>query len=733
MIDVGLRIALVMTLLIGCHRVFGIDPIEQDASPPLPPETWLHIDAGATHSCGIRRDHTLHCWGRNDLGQLGIGTASERTVPTQVGSDTDWEQVVANQATTCAIKLDHSLWCWGWNHVGQVGDGSTMNRDVPVRVPGAWSAVAVGRSHTCAIDEGGALACWGEGGNGERGVTPPSGVTFATSPVPVGDGGTWRALAAGEKSTCGIRTDDTLWCWGSDDHGRLGLGGIGPQFAPARVGDATWKAVALEHQSVCGIQSDGGMYCWGANDVGQLASGTMDARMVPTRIAEDPGAWSAVAAGTRHACGVLATGELSCWGSNHRGQLAHDLTRPLRLTATPVEEVGVRPWSALGLGEGHTCAIDAEGSLWCVGYKALGVLGIGEGSQPTPRVLGGTWARPSLGEDATCAVADGTGELACWGFNGSGLLGDGTNLDRQIPPPPGTGTSWVSFDMGDHVCAIAADNRRWCWGRNDLYQLGDGSTVWQNTPKQMGTSQWAKVSSARSHTCALNKVAPWLYCWGRNAELQAGVAGGANVMTPTPVGTEALTWKDIATGIDFSCGIKNDNKVYCWGHSARGQLGNAGAPISAVPTAIASQATFSRVVAGARHACALNGTTATCWGWNQFGQLGNGTVTDQPTPTVIPGAWSDLALGEEHTCGVRMDQTLWCWGRNHYGQSGATSFANVLDQTQVGTDADWVSVAAGPRHTCALKSDGRMACWGANLSGALGDGAAWTSTLVRVP
>src|SRR4051812_32249079 len=92
---------------------------------------WRQVTGGETHTCGIRRDHSLWCWGGNDIGQLGLGDTKDRLVPRRVGTDADWARVEAGFRHTCGIRAGGSLWCWGWNLHGELGLGDTRSRLLP--------------------------------------------------------------------------------------------------------------------------------------------------------------------------------------------------------------------------------------------------------------------------------------------------------------------------------------------------------------------------------------------------------------------------------------------------------------------------------------------------------------------------------------------------------------------------------------------------------------------------
>ena len=129
--------------------------------------------AAGNHTCGVRTDRTLWCWGLGSYGELGIGhTSAAEAFPVQVGSTSTWDTVAVGAFTSCATRTDASLWCWGYNALGQVGIGSTKQRIVSPQQVGAgqsWSAVSVGLFHTCATRTDGTLWCWGQNSFGALG------------------------------------------------------------------------------------------------------------------------------------------------------------------------------------------------------------------------------------------------------------------------------------------------------------------------------------------------------------------------------------------------------------------------------------------------------------------------------------------------------------------------------------------------------------------------------------
>ncbi len=286
--------------------------------------TWQQVAASTGHTCGVRTDGLLWCWGRNGSGQLGLGDTTNRTTTARVGSATDWQQVSANGVHTCGVRTDGSLWCWGSNGWGQLGLGDMMERHAPARVGSAtdWRQVAAGYSHTCGVWTDGSLWCWGWNQFGQLGLGD---TTNRTTTARVGSATDWQQVSTSKSHTCGVRMDGSLWCWGSNGQGQLGQGDSGwgtERTMPARVGSVTdWQQVSAGYSHTCGVRTDGSLWCWGGNVDGQLGLGDTTRRREPTRVGSATDWRQVGAAGGSHTCGVRTDGSLWCWGSNVDGQL----------------------------------------------------------------------------------------------------------------------------------------------------------------------------------------------------------------------------------------------------------------------------------------------------------------------------------------------------------------------------------------------------------------------------
>lgn len=298
---------------------------------------WRSLAGGSRHTCGVRADGSLWCWGVNVHGQLGVGDTDDRSAPTRVGADADWQEVVCGGLHTCARRDDGAVWCWGANPVGQLGLGApTEDQWLPQQVGSDHdvTALAARARHTCALRSDGSLWCWGDNSDGQLGVGDTDN---RFGPVRVGDGTDWRSLVAGALHTCAVDGADQLHCWGDNASGQLGLGDTDDRTTPAAVGaPASYAALAGGFGHTCALNAGGELRCWGGNGDGQLGLGDTDARLAPVAVA---GVWAQVAAGADHTCARDDVGAVRCWGANDWGQLGAD-------THAPAAEPGAVCWDA---------------------------------------------------------------------------------------------------------------------------------------------------------------------------------------------------------------------------------------------------------------------------------------------------------------------------------------------------------------------------------------------------
>jgi alpha-tubulin suppressor-like RCC1 family protein len=330
-------------------------------------------------------------------------------------------------------------------------------------------------------------------------------------------------------------------------------------------------------------------------------------------------------------------------------------------------------------------------------------------------------ARLALGSDHSCALRD--GQVFCWGSNGFGARGGGSQTQAVSLPA----TRYLASAKYT-TCAVAMDGSVRCWGNNDGGQLGGGQLGGESSAPiiVMGMSEAVQVGTGRSHACA-RRANGTVRCWGSNSEGQLG----DGTITPTTVATtdvlNVTTAADLHLTSSHVCVRNTGGDAQCWGSNTHGQLGDGttndrSTPIAAPVTGVAwiGTASFSADIAGG-HSCAIVGGEVKCWGDNAVGQLGNGTTTDSMTPVTVAGITDavQLVMGRWHVCARRATGRVSCWGRNLDGEVGNNTQTVRPSPVDVGL-AEVVEIGAGGFHTCAINESRELYCWGLNQSQQLG-------------
>ncbi|MFO0667496.1 MAG: hypothetical protein U0174_26330 [Polyangiaceae bacterium] len=330
----------------------------------------LGKSGGATSMCAVLDDDTLKCWGYNLYGQLGLGDVANRgALPNEMGdalaavdlgTGRHAKDVVIGPAHACAILDDDTLKCWGRNHLGQLGLGDTNNRGdnagemgdaLPVVDLGTGrhaKDVVLGDDMTCVLLDDDTVKCFGGNAWGQLGQskTTPIGTGAgqmgdALAPIALGTGRTAKSIAGGYGQVCALLDDGSVKCWGNNDQGRLGVGDTAHRGdAPGEMGDAlsavplgtgrTALAIGASGSGACARLDDGTLKCWGYNGNGVLGQGdTMHRGDDPNELGDalapiDFGGGRktlAIYIGWSSHCALLNDGALVCWGGNSYGQL----------------------------------------------------------------------------------------------------------------------------------------------------------------------------------------------------------------------------------------------------------------------------------------------------------------------------------------------------------------------------------------------------------------------------
>nr|AIF25460.1 RCC1 domain-containing protein [uncultured marine group II/III euryarchaeote SAT1000_51_D10] len=598
------------------------------------------VALGSGHACVILDDGSLKCWGQNSHSQVGLGAPfddvnqdSPQTVLLEVGRSA--VALTAGYDNSCAILDNASLACWGDNEYGQLGPSSTVPGYSRIPSPthvdlGSNSALAVSNAglHTCVAIDNGSLNCLGYNQYGQLGLgnyTPSGGIDtpqwvnlgtgrhvdlserdidgdgtlniFDTHMPGMQEGSAFSrsTIAAGSDHTCAILVNGSLYCWGENDYGQLGLGDTTLRTLPSYVdlGGGSAIGVAAGYKFTCVIVENGSIYCWGKNHKGQLGNDNFANNQNNPQLVNLSSGRTAVqvATGSNHACAVLDNGSVNCWGWNSEGQLGDGSSEgngdalcttgcwsddsmygggqsnPVFTRLDYDASVNPPPYIATAVsvsaGNRGSCAVLDDGRAKCWGTNYFVPSGASENPQTVDNNASDVSSMVTVVSysSSSCGLLD-NGSVYCWGAGGVGQMGvNSTNnhYAAAIVSVQGLGQPVVSISAGwDYFCAILQDRSMKCWGENVVGKLGVGNTTNQHLPVSVNiTGDVVSVSAGGGHTCVI-MLNSSMKCWGQNGEGQLGQdTGQCEFGYPCSIGNE-LNEIDALPEIDFGSGVKAD-------------------------------------------------------------------------------------------------------------------------------------------------------------------------------
>jgi alpha-tubulin suppressor-like RCC1 family protein len=457
--------------------------------------SWAQIGATGSASAAIKNDGTMWTWGLNTNGQLGTNDSISRSSPVQVGTG-GWTSLTIGQNNVRAVDGLNQLYAWGLGTSGQLGDNSVVSKSSPVLVtlgtlvPTNAATTSTGQVLGSSSASTGAFifiktsdySLWGSG-YGATGELGNYSTVNKSSPVQLGSGlmDQWYAITGGSASNgLGIKTNGTLWAWGLNTSGKLGLNDTLNRSSPTQIGTSSNWTILPSTLSTNGaaINSLGQLYVWGQNANGELGLGDKINRSAPVQLA---GSWIAAASAGNTTYAINSTFKLFSWGFRNSNFAYGDGTTFDR--SSPVQ-VGVSSWIQIAAANGGVAiALRSDRTMWS------------------------------------------------WGDGASGKLGLNDTVSRSLPTQVGTSSWTFVYASGSHVHAIRTNGSLFSWGANTNGELGLNDTINRSSPVQVGTSSWVNVAATNSSTIAITTTGQ-IFTWGRNNQGQLGLSDTINRSSP---------------------------------------------------------------------------------------------------------------------------------------------------------------------------------------------------------
>ncbi len=383
-----------------------------------------------------------------------------------------------------ATQPSHAQSCIVSNGNGVIDGGNIVDVQVACG-PGHWSDVAAGPVHSLGLRTDGTLWAWGSNASGQLGT----GTNIDSNvPLPVGSG--YAAIAVGDAHSVAIKTDGTLWAWGSNSDGQLGSTAVSlvqGSKVPLQIGTGTnWKTVAAGAAHTLATTTTQAAYAWGRNTSGEVGNGGEAAVTVPTLISSS---MLAVAGGIAHSAALAANGTVSTWGSGNAGALGNGsdagAVTPTAVDGVPHSPLDGGAIGAVAAGACHTLVVEGDGTLWSWGCNASGQLGNATTTDAlhAVHITGSNYAFVAPGEAASHSVAvTASGDLYAWGANASGQVGAADAGSAALAPLL-VGSGYSAAAVGArHTLAIKSDGTLWVWGSNSSGQLGTAASLDAGSP-----------------------------------------------------------------------------------------------------------------------------------------------------------------------------------------------------------------------------------------------------------
>jgi alpha-tubulin suppressor-like RCC1 family protein len=673
----------------------------------------------------------------NQLGRYRTGADASSPVLMWGGTNkSNWSMLSGEHSGVFGIKPDGTLWAWGGNGSNQLGqDGQIERRTSPIQVfpEYNWIDVAQGNDFNAtsicavAVRNDGTLWTWGTNSWGSLGVNSNFSEEKYSSPVQVGSDTDWSFTYqhdgygddhSGSFQYAG-KVDGTLWGWGRNGHGQLGQNNTQPTSSPVQLlgGNGWTNKIARYYEGFAAIKNDGSLWTCGYNSHGELG----------------------------------------------------DINFGISPRSSPIQVPGT--WSKLTTGRHHVNAIKSDGSLWGWGHNNYGQLGVNNTiNYSSPIQIPGTWVDVAGAGYSTYAIKTG-GTLWAWGHGSRGAnhsnLGNNTTTNVSSPVQLGALSAWTDVWACDTFgWARKSDGTIWGWGRNNGRVLGVTNTspspgvinppnkayeeyMNLSSPIQVmasGANTWNKIMLAPDRVYLINSSNK-LFGMGMDEQYRV-VDFGSRPASPIQI---PGSWKYVRSTQSITFGIKTDGTLWHWGYGGWGQGGNLYNIDHASPIQVGSDSDWESVASSYHgvYGKKTNGNLYS-WGHNNHGQLGLNNTTSYSSPVQIPGTWKTISTtyGNEgwqnregtvyHVLATKSDDTLWGWGHNSHGEVRGDWSRKTSSPIQYASPSGkvWTSLATNyVRNAYGVNTSGELWSFGGrNDYGQLGQSdRTYRSSPIQIP
>ncbi|KHD87279.1 MAG: hypothetical protein OM95_15145 [Bdellovibrio sp. ArHS] len=601
----------------------------------------LRIASGNTHNCALIDDGQVMCWGENSYGELGINNSvwvsGNPTTAVQLSASDKVVDISAGIYFSCALLEAGTVKCWGRNDVGQLGLGTTSNighttgsmatlNTIDFGTTTKVTKLFSGRSRSCAIFDNNSVRCWGKTdvigtvGSQAGSVASSSALTLPGGKIP-------NQIAHGDTHICIRYTDDSVQCIGTQNRGNLGynsphnIDGINSVEASGKIplglpllspANATDRVFATNKLNKCAILNNGKIKCWGTQDAGSMgdtpATNSAIGETVGSIVASsflDLGAsltFKSISGSSSSYCAITNTDQVKCWGENSNGQTGYDntdtygngLTTESRNSFLNLPSTIKQLWTSAA-----NCALQTNDLLACWGLD-WATQSYGIGSSPGSMATITPFTLPDLisfsngkGSTHACGIftnASSFQTLHCWGKSTTGALAtsDGTTQKSATPVNPVDFGSASVLKVGvalEKTCVLLSDNSVHCFGKGDRGQNGNGLTgnvglSAADFPTKSKVSMIPAAETPIDLYVGENKVcvktsSGKLYCWGETWTGDLGTGLLSQYLGDSPsdinlVKPVSISWVPTDVDVDDNiCASKSNGELYCWGSNVR--------------------------------------------------------------------------------------------------------------------------------------------------------------------